>query len=84
MTPGEGYPQAERQALEALAAAEQDLRTAHVWALKRITADCTDDVAPQAIMDAWRDFALIIKRAGRRWEVARQGVIEALNEAGGV
>lgn len=81
--PGAGYPANEKAALEAMAAAEQDLRAAHTWALTHITLDCAGNVAPQAITDCWRDYALIIKRAGRRWEVARQGVIEALNNEGG-
>ncbi|MBU3064090.1 hypothetical protein KO481_21475 [Nocardia sp. NEAU-G5] len=73
-----GHPAELQAALEALAAAERDLRATNWWAIPHLNADASGDVAPQAIADAWRDHALIIKRAARRWEKAQAAVLALL------
>ncbi len=75
-----GHPAELQAALEARAEMKRQLSEISEWLLADLTKKLAEAVEPQEIADLWRDHALLLRRAAKRWEKTQQAVIEVLGD----
>lgn len=73
-----GHPPAVREALEVRANSVRNLEEVSTYLLAHLTTELTEAATPQQIADLWRDHALLVKRAAKRWEKAQATALEVL------